>query len=253
MRKLVGPVEDAAFDNPTHGLVYPYLDDRFYESVFDFGCGCGRVARQLILQKPRPSRYVGIDLHRGMIEWCRANLAPHAPNFAFEHHDVFNVGLNPRHAAPRTRPFPAESDAYTLVNAWSVFTHLTEAQAPHYLNEAARILTKEGVLNSTWFLFEKREFPMMQDYTNALYINEIDPSAAVIFDRAWLRTSGRDAGLSIVAAYPPTVRGFQWTLLFTPTRPGIEEVELPADDAPYGEMRPPDMPPNASRIGLDTE
>jgi SAM-dependent methyltransferase len=251
MRRLIGPTENEAFDNPTRGLVYPYLDEAHYESIFDFGCGCGRVARQLILQNPQPGRYFGIDLHRGMIEWCRANLAPHAPNFTFEHHDVFAASLNPREDAPRTRPFPVESGAFTLINAWSVFTHLTETQVPHYLNESARILTKDGLLNSTWFLFDKREFPMMQDYANALYINEFDLSAAVIFDRSWLRKAAGEAGLTIIGVYPPIVRGFQWTLLLTPTRLGLQEAELPVDDAPYGQMKPPSMPPNASAIGLD--
>jgi hypothetical protein len=90
--------------------------------VFDFGCGCGRIARQLMQQSPRPQRYVGIDLHRGMIEWCRENLAPHAPGFEFQHHDVFNPGLNPGTdmRPPRTRPFPVGDRAFTLVNAWSV-------------------------------------------------------------------------------------------------------------------------------------
>jgi cyclopropane fatty-acyl-phospholipid synthase-like methyltransferase len=33
---------------------------------------------------------------------------------------------------------------FTLVNAMSVFTHLTEAQAPHYLRESGRILSDDG-------------------------------------------------------------------------------------------------------------
>jgi hypothetical protein len=52
IRELVGPTEPEAFDNPDHQLVYPYLEPAVYESVFDFGCGCGRVARQQIQQDP---------------------------------------------------------------------------------------------------------------------------------------------------------------------------------------------------------
>jgi SAM-dependent methyltransferase len=89
MRALVGPTDPAAFDNPSHGLVYPYLGADRYRRVFDFGCGCGRVARQLIQQRPRPERYLGIDLHRGMVEWARTNLAPAAPGFEFKHHRVY--------------------------------------------------------------------------------------------------------------------------------------------------------------------
>jgi SAM-dependent methyltransferase len=70
LRELVGLPDASFYDNPTGELVYPYLPAKAYASVFDFGCGCGRVARQLMLQHPRPQRYLGIDLHRGMIAWC---------------------------------------------------------------------------------------------------------------------------------------------------------------------------------------
>ena len=95
MRELVGPTDEAAFDNPEGSLVYSYIEPDQYESVFDFGCGCGRVARQLIQQSPRPQRYVGVDLHKGMIDWAERNLAPAASNFSFLHHDVYNVRFNP--------------------------------------------------------------------------------------------------------------------------------------------------------------
>jgi len=85
MRQLVGPTELSAYDNPGGTLVYPWLPAETYETVFDFGCGCGRVARQLVLQRPSPTSYVGIDLHAGMIEWCQQNLRPAAPNFNFYH------------------------------------------------------------------------------------------------------------------------------------------------------------------------
>ena len=55
MRRLVGPTELDVYDNPTGALVYPWLPAENYQKVFDFGCGCGRVARQLILQRPEPN------------------------------------------------------------------------------------------------------------------------------------------------------------------------------------------------------
>jgi SAM-dependent methyltransferase len=250
MRKLVGPTDPADFDNPNGELVYPYLAPECYQTVFDFGCGCGRVARQLILQDPRPSRYVGIDLHRGMVAWCQHNLAPRARGFDFFHHDVYNASFNPVDGRPRTAPFPVEGQCFTLVNAFSVFTHLTESQAPHYLREARRILRATGVLNSTWFLFEKREFPMLHEYTNALYVSESDPTAAVLYDRTWVRETARHAGLSIVQVVPPAIRGFQWILVMAPSE-DAEEVEIPLDNAPLGSSPPPDMPPNPDRIGLE--
>jgi len=232
MRRLVGPTDPAAFDNPDGALVYPCLDERLYARVFDFGCGCGRIARQLIQQSPRPERYVGVDLHRDMVRWCRRNLEPRAPGFAFHHHDVVNVSFNPGQGKPSTRPLESDDDFATLVNAWSVFTHLLEDQAAFYLREVARILEPGGVFHGTWFLTDKRLFPMMRTHQNALYINTVDPTNAVVFDREWLRSQAAEAGLAIVAARRPEVRGYHWVIQMQLLGEGVEPIELPPDEAP---------------------
>ena len=250
MRILVGPTDVAAFDNANGSVVYDYLDEAVYERVFDFGCGCGRVARQLIQQRPSPKMYVGVDLHAGMIRWCQHNLQPAAPNFSFFHHDVFNVCFNPDPNRPKVAPFPVGDSQFTLVNALSVFTHLTEEQAIHYLRECARILHPEGVLHASWFLFEKREFPMMRPETNALYVSYADPSAAVLFDRDWVKTTARQFGLKICRIVPPYVRGHQWALIMT-KKQDVQDAEFPPDAAPYGTAFPPTSSrPDVANIGL---
>lgn len=253
MRALVGPTDAAAFDNPSGALVYPYLTPDAFRHVFDFGCGCGRIARQLIQQNPRPQSYVGIDLHRGMIKWCSEYLAPSAPGFEFHHHDVFNPGLNPDSSKPSFAPFPAADGTFTLVNAWSVFTHVLEQSATLYLRECRRILADDGILHSTWFLFDKRDFPMMQEFQNALFINAADPTNAVIFDKGWLGRKAAEVDLSIYKVVPPYVRGFQWTVLMTPRRPSVVDVEFPEDTAPIGISRPPVTSTDPSTIGLAEE
>ena len=249
LRDLVGGSGPEAFENPEGAPIYPEVPRRAYESVLDLGCGCGRVARQLLLQqrRHRPSRYLGVDLHRGMVEWCQLNLAPHAPGFRFEHHDVYNAGLNPT-GASRLLPLPAGDQEYSLLIAVSVFTHMAQDQAEHYLREASRVVQQDGYLQTTWFLFDKRDFPMMQDFQNALFINESDPSNAVIFDRGWLRETARDAGLTITRASPPEVKGFQWCIEMRPHATGEQEVALPADTAPIGRRPPPLTPPGAADL-----
>jgi SAM-dependent methyltransferase len=249
MRELVGRPEREAFENPDGALVHPELPESVFRRVFDFGCGCGRIARQLMEQRPRPERYLGIDVHHGMIEWCRQNLAPAAPEFEFVHHDVFSRGLNPT-GAHQYAPFPAGKAEFTLVEAWSIFTHLTEPQAEFYLREVARVLEPGGVMHSTWFLFDKQEFPMMQDFQNALYINEVDPSNSVIFDREWLGLAMRAAGLTVTSVTPPEIRGFQWVLVLTPTRQGVVEADFPPDEAPLGRQPPPLLREAAHLIGV---
>jgi len=250
MRSLVGLTDPSGYDNPAGGLVFPELPPEATETVLDFGCGCGRIARMLIQQQPRPKRYLGIDLHRGMIAWCRSNLSPAAPEFEFRHHDVHNLGLNPGRRKRHTLPFPAEDDSFTLVNAHSVFTHLVQEQTQHYLREVARVLRPDGFFRSTWFFFDKTDFPFMQEWMNALYINLVDPTSAVVYDWSWIRGLMSDLGLVLVDVHPPEIRGFQWICFFAQRRAGIEEVDLPVDEAPAGLMRPPGMPVGAHKIGL---
>ena len=173
-----------------------------YDSVLDFGCGCGRAARQLLQQTVPPKRYLGVDIHAGMIAWDNENLAPRHPGFTFKHHDVFAAGLNPGADKPLTLPLPADDADISMAVAISVFTHLLEEQAVHYLREMRRVLRDDGYLLATFFLFEKEGYPMMQDFQNALYINHVDPTNAVIFDRQWLQRTAREAGLVIEQRAP---------------------------------------------------
>jgi SAM-dependent methyltransferase len=251
MRELVGYFDLVGYENPTGAPIWPDLPDEAWRSYLDFGCGCGRSARRLMLQTPRPERYLGVDLHRGMVHWCQENLAPLAPGFEFVHHDVFNAGLNPDRSRPWAAPLPVEDGSVTLMEASSVFTHLIEGQAEFYLDEVARVLAPEGVLTSTFFLFDKSPFPFMQDTQNALYINDRDPTNAVVYDRAWLHAALGARGLVLSRAESPTVRGYHWRLWITPARAGVEGVELPLDDAPVGRRPPPQLRVGADRIGLD--
>lgn len=253
MRELVGPSDISSFDNPTASPIFARqnLELELYDTVLDFGCGCGRLARQLIQQRPRPRRYLGLDLHKGMVRWAQDNLQPAAEGFEFQHHDVYNASFNPNAAAPGVAPFPVEDHSISLLIAWSVFTHLTQEQCEHYLRESARVLRPDGVLFSTWFLFDKSAFPMMQDFQNTLYINHVDPTNAAIFDGNWLVKLASDLGLSVRAAALPEVRGFARKIEFTPTRSGFVAVELPVDNRPLGRRAPPLGPANPSAVGLD--
>ena len=78
---------------------------------------------------------------------------------------------------------------------------------------------------------------MMDEGFNALYISYADPSAAVIFDRGWLRDTARAMGLTRYKVIPPGIRGYHWLLLMT-RRTDLPEVELPPDTAPRGVVNP---------------
>lgn len=248
LRQLVGPTQEALYDNPSGDVVFREVPAEAYDFVFDWGCGCGRIARQLLQQKPRPRKYVGIDLHRGMIEWCRQNLAIHDPSFEFHHHDNYNRGLNPAGKAT-VSPFPLPDGAVTLFLAWSVFTHVNEEAAAFYLDELARVLHRDGVAITTWFLFDKTDFPMMQEFQNALFINEIDPTNAVIFDKTWLCATADRAGLALSDIAAPAIRGYQWRVYLRKRDGGATHAAFPPDVAAPGIQRPPLMPSAAEKLG----
>jgi SAM-dependent methyltransferase len=249
MRILVGPTDEAAFDNPTRDYVYPTVEPQDYAAVLDFGCGCGRLARQLMQQRVPPGRYLGVDLHLGMIRWCQEHLTPRAPQFVFEHHDVLNLSFNPGDK-PLTLPFPAADRSFTLVNAHSVFTHLTQPQTEHYLGEIRRILRDDGVFRSTWFFFDRADFPMLQDRQAAIYTTQPDVTGAVVYDREWVVERTRALGLTVTHVTPPYIRGFQWEILMRPDAVGIEPVEFPEDRAPRGSQPPPIPESDPKSVGL---
>jgi SAM-dependent methyltransferase len=248
MMKLVGPTDPAFFDNPGGTLIFPDLAERAYDKVFDFGSGCGRLARQLMQQKRKPSSYRGVDLHAGMVRWCQQNLTTIDPRFEFVHHDVYNPGFNPAPNLPRASDLPAADGWATLVVAWSVFTHTPQPQMEFYIRDVSRILDDEGVIVSTWFFFEKKYFPMMQAFQNTLYINDNDPTNATIFDKEWFEDTLSDAGLHVTKAVPPEIRGFQWVLHLRKKRQG-KSVDLPEDKAPFGIERAQLMTIDPTKIG----
>jgi SAM-dependent methyltransferase len=112
--------------------------------VLDVGCGCGRIARFLL--NARELRYVGLDIMRPSIEWCREHLAPLAAGrFEFHHVDAYSEHYNPlgRLRASEVR-FPCADASVDLAFGASLFTHLLEDDAKHYLAETRRVLRPGG-------------------------------------------------------------------------------------------------------------
>lgn len=114
--------------------------------ILDIGCGCGRTARLLAL---RPDvTYLGFDVFKPSIEWSETFISPLTQDrFRFVHVDGHSAHYNPRGALqPRDVRFPAEDRSFDVAFAASLFTHLLEADAQHYLEESARCLRRGGVL-----------------------------------------------------------------------------------------------------------
>lgn len=97
-----------------------------FERVLDFGCGSGRLLRQL---GQLPGELHGTDIDHEAIEWCRKNLL------------FVNATVNG--ALPPTS-YP--DVFFDCVIAISVFTHLNEDMQSSWLTELQRITKSHGVL-----------------------------------------------------------------------------------------------------------
>jgi SAM-dependent methyltransferase len=202
-RQLVSPIVDESYyDNPTGDYIWGALDivplsaGDVYERVFDFGCGCGREARRLLFQRKRPRSYVGLDIHRRMIQWCQENLS--FEGFSFHHHDVWNPNYAPENSRNRFLPIRPLGSGFTLIEANSVFTHLHDDQTQFYLEQMSSMLAPRGVIRATWFLFNKVGFPMMAENQNTIFVNEHDTTQAIYYDWAYFCRMTKSLGYRIV-------------------------------------------------------
>jgi SAM-dependent methyltransferase len=114
-------------------------------SILDIGCGCSRVAR-FLAENPNISRYIGFDTIKALIDWNNTFILPHCiGNFEYHHIDIYSEAYNPRgHLNASEITFPATDSSIDLVFAASLFTHLLEEDAQHYLLETERCLKHSG-------------------------------------------------------------------------------------------------------------
>lgn len=253
LRELVGVPDAARFDNPDGAPIFgelhfgPLEPREAYRHVFDLGCGCGRHARQLLQQDPRPERYVGVDLNPEMIAWCQANLT--ADGFSYAHHDVHNHTYGPDNSHHETQPIQQHGADFTLINAHSVFTHLFPAQSEHYLRECAAMLAPRGLMRTSWFFFHRAWFPALAPHRHAIFFDEGDPRMAVYHDWGWFVRLVRALGLAVVHVHWTPLAGHH-NEVFLAHPDGFEDLleaglEPPGTVLGFGASAPPgyDGPP----------
>jgi SAM-dependent methyltransferase len=233
---MVSPiVEESYYSNADGSYIWgdltvgPLAAGQAYRRIFDFGCGCGREARRLLLQNTPPQSYLGLDVSRIMIDWCQKNLS--SPTVQFVHHDVYNVTYAPDNARNRYLPISDLGNDFSLIEANSVFTHLHEDQARFYLSEMAKMLSDTGIIRATWFFFSKRFFPMMLEHQNTIFVDEHDTTKAVFFDWNFFINMIRSLGFRIADIRWSDAPGFHNTICLArdPRFPDLSSVTPPGD------------------------
>ena len=114
--------------------------------VLDIGCGCGRTAR-FFLHHPFLEKYIGFDVIQPSVDWNNRFFKEQAgERFQFHHFDLYSRNYNPDgELQVCDLVFPVEDGEITLVFAASLFTHILEEDAKHYLREMARVLTSGAI------------------------------------------------------------------------------------------------------------
>jgi SAM-dependent methyltransferase len=178
------------------------------DDVLDVGCGGGRMAAALGYYLASSSSYVGFDIHKGSIEWCREVLAKRWPNFRFDHFDIGNSHYNPQGALTgQSFAFPYGDASFSFVIATSVFTHLPRHEVKHYLHETARVLRPDGRFFATAYLMTPAAEAASRNHADVVKFNHefgenpvqnVDrPLAAVAQRQGAFLSDVAEAGLTV--------------------------------------------------------
>jgi SAM-dependent methyltransferase len=107
-----------------------------YDSILDFGCGCGRLARMF---KGYKGYLAGCDVDHRLVAWCSK---------ALKYMDTRLSSVKP--------PIPFSDNRFGAILSVSIFSHLTESSQDQFLRELNRVCRPGGRLFLT--IHGKRAF-----------------------------------------------------------------------------------------------
>jgi ubiquinone/menaquinone biosynthesis C-methylase UbiE len=175
------------------------------DDVLDVGCGAGAMASEFAARLDPRRRYVGFDVHEPSVLWCRRRFA-NDPRFTFEVARLASPYGDSSGPPATSGRFPMRDSEAGLVVAKSVFTHLLEPEARHYLSETRRVLGPGRSAVITAFLFDRggpqsqavrRVFPHGSSTGTVRWRRAQRPTAAVAYDRATFESFVEAAGLDV--------------------------------------------------------
>jgi SAM-dependent methyltransferase len=134
------------------------------EAVLDIGCGTGRMAIPLLDYLNSHGSYLGFDISRKAVRWCKDHISTQNPRFSFVFEDIQNGDYNPRGSIPANEyKFPCEKSSIDFAFAASVFTHMRLFEVRRYLEEIRRSLRPDGRAMLSFFLMDEINVRLMSE------------------------------------------------------------------------------------------
>lgn len=121
------------------------------------------------------------------------------------------------------------------MEANSIFTHLHDDQTEFYLKQMYSMLAPKGIIRATFFFFNKKWFPMMEDYQHTIFVNEHDTTQAVFYDWKHFRNLTQSLGYRIADV--------EWTKEL-----GFHNIVILAKNSEFPDIR--DMIPPSTVLGF---
>ncbi len=148
-------------------MVNPWISPNKVNSIFDWGCGPGRILRHLPEYFPN-AKISGCDYNPSTVKWI---------NVHFTAFDIKRNQINP--------PISLDGNTVDFAFGISIFTHLSEAGHTAWLAEIARILRPGGIFLFTTHgdVFQKRltNYELKEYKNNKLTIRASGPEGHRVY------------------------------------------------------------------------
>jgi SAM-dependent methyltransferase len=166
-----------------------------YQGVDILDVGCGNKIAQAILRHGIPvRRYVGVDIHRELIEYLRE----HVTDRRFEFHpvDFHNTMYNPggTKMTPDTA-LPVGAERFGLICLLSVFTHLAPEDFESMLRLLHRHIKPDGRLFFSLFIDPNATTPFRD-------LSPSHPLKFAYYSEDWVRAKIDETGWELRSLHP---------------------------------------------------
>lgn len=126
-------------------------------TILDLGCGCGRLALPICAYLGQTGSYIGVDVWREGIDWCRENIAGTSERMRFhtvESNNNYYFNDATSTAANDYSLRFIDDASVDIAFAISLFTHLRRQDALAYLKDISRVLKPGGLAYVTGFIID---------------------------------------------------------------------------------------------------